>query len=138
MWRRGEQNTGSVTAFSVVILLALFSVVGVVVDGGAALGAHQRTVDEVEEAARAGAGALSVAGLRRGSLELDDQQAISAAQAFTVAAGHPGRAWVVGQTVFVQVDYRQPTSILGIVGITSLPVSATASAVDVAGVTRGP
>ncbi len=129
---------GSITAFSVVLLLALFVVIGSVVDGGAALSAHQGAVDVAEQAARAGAGALSVGALRSGSLQLDDQQAIAAAQAFAATSGHAARVWIAGQTVFVHIDYRIPTSILGIVGVTSLPVSASASAVDVAGVTQGP
>ncbi len=140
--RRGTSGAhrpdlGSVTAFAVVALLALFSIAGMVLDGGSELSAHQSAVNEAEQAARAGAGALSIAALRTGSLQLDAQRAVAAAEAFTVASGHPGHASVVGQTVVVQIDYRVPTSILGIVGIHSLPVSASASAVDVAGVTRG-
>jgi Flp pilus assembly protein TadG len=135
---RRREDGGSVTAFAVLLLVALFVVMGMVLDGGSQVSAHQSAVDEAEQAARAGAGALSVDALRLDSIQLDDQQAISAAEAFTVASGHPGSATVVGQTVIVHVQYRIPTAILGIVGITSLPVSASASAVDVSGVTSGP
>jgi hypothetical protein len=38
--------------------------------------------------------------------------------------------------VTVTIHYRVPTALLGIVGIDSLPVSGTASAVDVEGVTE--
>ena len=62
---------------------------------------------------------------------------MQAAEAFTVAAGHPGTASVSGGAVHVQIRYRIPTAVLGIVGISSLPVSASAIAVDVRGVTVG-
>jgi len=39
--------------------------------------------------------------------------------------------------VTVSIHYRVTTSVLGIVGIGALPVSATASAVDIGGVVRG-
>jgi hypothetical protein len=130
-------DCGSITAFSVVMLVAIFVLLGMVVDGGTQVSAYQSAVVEAEQAARAGAGALSVDALRSGLVQLNDQQAVAAAEAFTEASGHPGTATVVGQTVTVYVNYRIPTSILGIIGITNLPVSASASAVDVYGVTPG-
>ncbi len=133
-----REDRGSITAFSMLLLVAIFVLMGMVLDGGTQVSAHQSAVDEAEQAARAGAGALSVAALRSGSVQLDDQQAIAVAEAFTVASGHPGIATAVGQTVTVRVQYRVPTAILGIVGINSLPVSASASAVDVSGVTDTP
>ncbi len=60
---------------------------------------------------------------------------MAAAEAFTVADGHQGTATVAAGVVRVQVHYRIRTEILGIVGIATLPVSASASAVDVHGVT---
>jgi putative Flp pilus-assembly TadE/G-like protein len=128
---------GSVTAFAVLTLVAVFSLIGLVLDGGTEVSAHQAAVDEAEQAARAGAGALSVDALRSGSIQLDDRQAVAVAEAFTMASGHPGTASVTGQTVTVQVQYQVPTAILGVIGINSLQVSASASAVDVSGVTRG-
>jgi Flp pilus assembly protein TadG len=126
-----------VTAFAVLFLVAAFVVLGLVVDGGSALAARQAAADEAEQAARAGAGALSVDALRDGVLRLDPQRAVSAAQAFTVVAGHPGTATVWADIVHVQIHYRIHTAILGLVGIDTLPVAASASATDVQGVTRG-
>jgi Flp pilus assembly protein TadG len=123
--------------FVVLALVALFVLMGLVVDGGSALTAHQAASDEAQQAARAGAGALSVDALRSGNLQLDPEAAVAAAEAFTVAAGHPGTASVIAGVVTVSVRYRVPTSLLGLVGINSLPVSAAASAVDVEGVTEG-
>lgn len=132
-----KSDRGSVTAFVVLLLPAMFVLVGLVLDGGSALSAQQSAVDEAQQAARAGAGALSIDALRSGSVQVDDRAAVAAAESFTVAAGHPGTATVSGGVVRVEVRFRVPTAILGIVGITSLPVSAVATAVDVAGVTAG-
>jgi hypothetical protein len=108
---------------------------GLVVDGGAAITAQQAAHDEAEQAARAGAGALSADSLRAGTVQIDPSAAVAAAEAFTVAAGHPGVATASAGVVHVQVQYRIRTAILGIIGISSLPVSASASAIDVHGVT---
>ncbi len=132
-----RDDHGSLTAFVALLLVALVALGGLVLDGGSAFSAQQAAANEAEQAARAGAGALSVDALRAGSLQLDDQAAVAAAEAFTAAAGHPGVATVVAGVVSVRIAYRIPTSVLGIVGISTLPVSATASAVDVQGVTRG-
>jgi hypothetical protein len=128
---------GSISAFAALLLVAVFVLMGLVVDGGAAVSAQQAANDEAEQAARAGAGALSVDALRAGSIQIDQREAAAAAEAFTVTAGHPGVATVTAGVVHVEVHYRIRTEILGIVGIASLPVSASASAVDVHGVTAG-
>ena len=130
-------HDGSISAFVLLLLVACMALLGLVVDGGSALSARQSAADEAEQAARAGAGALSVEALRSGSVQLDASSAVAAAELFTEVAGHRGTASVAGGAVTVRVSYRVPTEILGIVGITSLPVSAVASAVDVRGVTTG-
>ncbi len=132
-----RDQDGSLSAFVVLLLVALMALLGLVVDGGSALSARQSAVDEAEQAARAGAGALSVEALRAGALQLDPSAAVAAAESFARAAGHPGTASVSGGVVTVQIRYRVPTEVLGIIGIDSLPVSAQASAVDVQGVTVG-
>jgi Flp pilus assembly protein TadG len=130
-------ETGSVSAFVVLLIVAVFALLGLVVDGGMAMSAQQSAFDEAEQAARAGAGAVSVSALRNGSLEIDPAAAVAAAEAFTVAAGHPGVATVSDGVVRVQIRYRVQTQVLGIVGISTLPVSASATAVDEEGVTEG-
>ena len=93
--QRPVSQEGSITAFTVLMLVAVFVLMGLVVDGGAVLSAQQAASDEAEQAARAGAGALSVNALRTGVVELNQEEAIAAAQKFTVAAGHPGIAVTV-------------------------------------------
>ncbi len=128
---------GAVTAFVVLLLVALFGLLGLVVDGGSALTARQAAEVEAEQAARAGAGAISVDGLRDGIVELDPQAAVSTAEGFMAASGHPGAATVSGGVVSVRLSYEVPTVILGLVGIDHLSVAASAAAVDVNGVARG-
>jgi Flp pilus assembly protein TadG len=135
--RQCRDADGSITVFVALVLVALIVLLGLVVDGGTALSARQSAADEAEQAARAGAGSLSVDALRSGSLQLDPVVAVAAAESFSVAAGHPGTATVSGNVVTVRIHYRVPTEVLGIVGIGSLPVTAVASATDVEGVTVG-
>jgi hypothetical protein len=132
---RGDD--GILSAFVALLLVALFVLVGLGVDGGSELVAHQAAVAEAEQAARAGAGAISESGLRRGVVTLVPGEAVARAEWFTLSAGHHGTASVHGKTVTVSVSYRIPTAILGLVGVTSLPVSATASAVNLHGVVVG-
>ncbi len=133
---RGPQE-GSISAFVVLMLMVVFVLMGLVVDGGTALSAQQAASDEAEQAARAGAGALSVSALRAGVVQLDQQEAVTRAEDFTVAAGHPGTATVSSGTVTVRIHYSIHTQILGLVRIDTLPVSASASAVNVQGVAVG-
>ena len=58
--RSTRSDDGSLSAFVALVFLALLVLMGLVVDGGSAFTAHQAAVDEAEQAARAGAGALSV------------------------------------------------------------------------------
>ncbi len=128
---------GAIAAFVVLVMVALLALLGLVVDGGTVLTARQAATAEAEQAARAGAGALSVDALRAGRIQIDGPAAVVAAERFMVAAGHPGTAVVAGGVVTVRIDYQVPTAILGVIGIDRLDVSATAAAVDVGGVTRG-
>lgn len=131
----GRGEGGAVTVFVALLAVALFALAGLVLDGGRAISAQQAAQDEADQAARSGAAALSVNALRSGTVELDAQAAVANAVAYTVTAGHRGTATVVGNAVEVTVHYRVPTDILGMIGIGTLPVSATARAVDVHGVT---
>ena len=136
-WRGSHDERGAIAAFVVLVMVGLLALLGLVVDGGAALTARQAAHVEAEQAARAGAGALSKDALRAGLIEIDGPAAVIAAEAFMAAAGHPGSAAVVGGVVTVWINYQVPTTILGIIGIDRLDVSAEATALNVGGVTRG-
>jgi hypothetical protein len=134
---RIRDDLGVLTAFILLLLVAFMALLGLVVDGGAVLTAHQSAEVEAEQAARAGAGAISVDALREGIVQLDVPAAIAAAEQFALVSGHPGTATVDGGVVTVRIQYRVPTVLLGMVGIPFLPVTASASAENLHGVTTG-
>lgn len=135
--RPSTNQEASISAFVILFMLAVFALMGLVVDGGSALSAQQAASDEAEQAARAGAGQLSIDALRSGVVQLNQPKAISTAEQFTVDAGHPGIATVSSSTVTVQIEYQMPTVILGMINLPFITISARASAVDVQGVTVG-
>lgn len=125
---------GSISAFLACLALGLFVVVGLVVDGGRVLAARRTAIDVAEEAARSGAGQLSVDALRRGSYVIDPSGAAQAVDAALRAAGMTGTTSVSGDTVTVSVRTNVPTTILGIVGLHSFSVTGVAMATNLHGV----
>jgi Flp pilus assembly protein TadG len=134
--RTKRDESGVLTAYVALLAVALLAIVGMAVDSGRAIAAQGLASGEAEQAARAGAGQLSVQGLRDGQLYLDPSAAVKAAEAYTLLSGHPGTATVSNGIVTVRVVVVVPTTILDIVGVQNIIVSATASASDVSGVTE--
>ena len=132
-----RDDQGAIAAFLALVMVGLLALLGLVIDGGTALTSSQAAQVEAEQAAGAGAGALSVDALRAGVVQIDGAAATAAAQKFMVAAGHPGTVDVVGGLVSVHIRYQVPTAVLGLVGINRITVVADAAAVDVSGVVRG-
>ncbi|MHB8262491.1 MAG: pilus assembly protein TadG-related protein [Acidimicrobiales bacterium] len=122
------------TAFVAVISFSLFVLVGLVVDGGSAIAADRGAYGIAEQAARAGAGQISISKLRStGMITLNAGRAVRVAEAYAAAGGHPGTASVSGDTVTVSISYSRPTAIISLIGINNLHISATASAENVKG-----
>jgi len=132
-----RNEEGSVSAFLVVVLIGLLALLGLVVDGGRALVAHQEAVDVAEQAARAGADALSVGGLRDGVVRMDATRARMAAEGYLRQAGLNGQVSIQGEWVKVSVTREMRTLLLGIVGLSRIKVVATGRARDVEGITSG-
>src|SRR6478752_6107801 len=61
---RHDPDGGSITAYLLIMTVALVVLAGLVLDGGAALTAHGRAADTAQQAARAGADALDEQSLR--------------------------------------------------------------------------
>jgi Flp pilus assembly protein TadG len=131
-----RDESGVLTAYVAVLAVALLAIVGMAVDSGRALAAQGLAAGEAEQAARAGAGQLSLQGLRDGQVYVDPSAAVKAAETYTLLSGHPGTATVSNGIVTVRVVVVVPTTILDIVGVKSITVSATASASDISGVTK--
>jgi hypothetical protein len=129
-------ESGSLSAFMAVFCLTLFLLIGLVVDAGRAISFRAAALAEAQQAARAGAGQLSVGALRSGLVEIDPADAIEASDAYLASVGAAGTTSVVGQTVTVHIATHEPTVILGIIGINRIVVSVSASAINVHGVSE--
>ena len=132
-----RSDDGQFLAMTAVFMTMFLALAGLVADGGHYLDAKQAAASEAEQAARAGAGSLNVGELHAGTIAVDPASAVTAAEDYMTAAGQPGTAWVVGNTVYAQISYRMPTQLLGIIGVGSLALSVTESATDVSGITTG-
>jgi len=131
-----DSEEGSFTVFLAVLAVALFVLLGLVIDGGRAVAAQGAATGEAEQAARLGADQISITAIRSGVVSIDPAAATRVADAYLRAVGSPGVVTVVGQTVNVNVESSEPTVILGMIGLEQIGISATASATDVHGVTR--
>src|SRR5487761_1392567 len=133
--RVGER--GQVTAFVVCFAVALLLLAGLTIDGGRAISARLRALDEAQQAARSGAEMLDVQALRSsGTTTLDPSAAQQAAQSYLAATGDSGQVTVAGGTVDVTVTVSVPTQILGLVGVHDLTVTESGSATAERGVVR--
>ena len=131
----GQGERGAVTAIVAVFFVALLAVAALVYDGGRAITAKRRAINQAEQAARAGARALDPAALRAGQAErVDAAAARQQASAFLDSVGASGTVAVRGATVEVTVTFRQPTLLLGLVGLDSFSGTGSADAVSVRGV----
>src|SRR5947209_20356105 len=107
---RDEQ--GQVTAFLVVIMVALLAMAGLVIDGGTALAAKRRAINEADSAARAGSQALAIRSYRStGSLAPDPDAAIDAARAYLARTSDSGDVVLRGDQVVVTVHTDQHMTI---------------------------
>ena len=123
--------------FVAVLSLALFALIGLVVDGGRAVAAQSAATGTAEQAARLGADQISVEAIRSGTVAIDPSAAAKAVASYLRAVGATGAVTIAGQRVSVHIQSSEPTVILGIIGVVQLEVSANASATNVHGVTRG-
>jgi Flp pilus assembly protein TadG len=128
-----------VSLIVVILAIGMFAMAGLVIDGGIALNARGRATDLAQEAARAGAGALSPASLRgsRPDLKVDPGAATRAAQQVLDAGGAHGEVSVSGSEVTVTVHVAHRAAMLSAFGVTDLTGSGTATATVLHGTTVG-
>jgi Flp pilus assembly protein TadG len=131
MTRRDE--AGQVTAFVVVFMVALIAVAGLVIDGGVALAAQRRAMNEAQAAARAGAEALNVELYRdQGVSEIDQSAARDAVGNYMKAADNgvtPDVHFVGTDTVVVDLSFTQSLNIFGSMTATGHGTARTAHGV---------
>jgi hypothetical protein len=124
----------------VVLFAALACLAGLVVDGGAKLTADENAVALAQEAARAGATSVDVStAYSAGAFVVDEQQALTAARGYLVAAGYRrfSVTAVGARAIRVTVTITEPTRFLSLIGLRSFTCTGTATASLVTGVTGG-
>lgn len=131
----GDGQRGSVAVVMPILAVGMLSMGGLVIDGGTALAARGRAADIAQQAARAGADALSPGSLRRAdpdSLVVDPGAASAAARRILSADAVNGQVDsevdVAGDTVTVRVSVTRPTAMLSAVGVSSVTGTFTATA----------
>lgn len=127
--RLGDRDVGMVTAFVVIFTVALLVMAGLVLDGGLALSAKVRAIDDAQAAARAGAQAINIPLYRStGQITLDPAEATIDAEQYLAKAGQTGTVTVNSDQVTVTITVSDPTQLLSLAGISHLTVSGTGTA----------
>jgi Flp pilus assembly protein TadG len=130
---------GSIALSMALAAFGLLMMAGLVIDGGAAIATRARAVNVSEQAARAGADALSQTSLRSGSpssLTADAGAARMAAVRMLAAANATGDVRVAGATVTVTARVPCRAVVLSAVGVGDLSQSQTSTAVALYGTDR--
>ena len=126
---RRQQDGGQATAFTVVMTVAVLALAGLVLDAGLAVSTKVDAVSAAQSAARAGARELDVAALRTsGVVRIDPAKARAAAQNWLNQARLTGAVTVSGNQVTVSVTTARQTQLLHLLGVSSIPITATATA----------
>jgi len=88
--RRTRSERGAISAMLVTLIVMLFVLAGLVVDGGFAINARQKIYDDAEQAARAAANQIDIETLRAtGEIVILEGQARQKAQEYMSARGYP-------------------------------------------------
>jgi hypothetical protein len=131
---RLRSDRGSATAWAIGIVAVVALLSGAVLDGGNAMAARVQALDIAQQAARAGANQLDLGALRnQGVVRLDPGAAQAAADAFLRQAGANGTATATTAQVTVTVTRSQPTLVLQAIGVDSIGMTATATAIPQTG-----
>lgn len=130
--RRLHRDAGSVSGYTVITSLAGLAFAALVLDAGLAIATKVDAVSIAQSSARAGARELDVLYLRQtGVIRLDPVKAQDTAEQWVANSGLSGTVTVAGNTVTVTVTTVQQTQLLQMVGITSIPIAAQATATAV-------
>ena len=128
-WMRGsERERGSISLWAVTAAFAMIILIGLAVDLGGKVHAQQHAIDVATQAARAGGQQLQAARAVRGhGAQIDPTLAVAAARAHLAASDLAGTVTTRGgNTVVVTTSGSYSTKFLGIIGISSLPVTGSA------------
>lgn len=129
MTRRRDER-GSITVWLALASFVMMFLVGLAVDLGGKVHAHERAHDVAAQAARAGGEEVEGSAAIQGhELTISPAAARAAAQRYLDAAGVTGTVEITnGDTITVTVHDSYDPQFLGLIGIHRLDVSGTATA----------
>jgi Flp pilus assembly protein TadG len=130
MRTRYADERGSISVWLALSSFVMVFLVGLAVDLGGQVHVQQRGHDIAAQAARAGGEEVQAGPAIEGSaLAIDAANARAAAQRYLRAAGVSGTVSITGgDTLTVSVHDSYPTKFLGLIGITDLGVTSSATA----------
>jgi Flp pilus assembly protein TadG len=124
-----SDERGAVLITGLLLAIAVLMVMGAAVDIGHAFIVRRELVAAADDAALTGSQAIDLDALHEGRLELDPHAAQDAAlTTLTAQPGIEAQADATPAAVSVRVKRSFPTVLLRLVGVTSLTVSAQATA----------
>ena len=126
------------TAFVVVIFTTIIACAGLVLDGARLMGTRRNAQLVAAAAARTGSQWFDETALNNGTLELDEGAAVAEIESLLEQQGfdaqHREVTYLGNGTLLVKVSEDVPMILLGLVGVTSRRVSASAQTELVAAV----
>lgn len=126
--RRPHGERGSVTVYVMGIMVSLFAVIGLAVDGTQAAQAVSHANAIAAQAARTGGQSIDPAAAIQGQDVVDPAAAVAAAQAYLDVADVDGQVQIVGNQVVVDVTISTQTTFLSLIGINEFTLAGHAAA----------
>lgn len=135
--RIDDPDRGSAALWLALTMVALLAFAGLVLDGGVALAARGQAADVAQEAARAGADALTPNTVFSGGgvagLAAQETAANVAAHNVLDAAGATGDVTITAESVTVTAHTSKHTQILSAIGINEVSGTASSTAFPLLG-----
>lgn len=126
---RLRNDDGAATLWMVFGTIIVFAVAGLVFDGGTLISGKRDTINDAEEAARAGAQAIDAGSVLAGTgPQLDPAAAIARAEQFLATNGWSGTATADNTSVTVTITRQQPMTFLQTFGLGERTITGTATA----------
>lgn len=126
MTQRLRHDSGSITAFVVMLAMSFIACAGLAVDGGRLVAAKVQLADQAENAARAGT--QEITALRTGDPKVDVDRAITTASDFMNRHQIHGQVSATSSEVTVTTTRVVPMSILVLFGVGSRLITAQRTA----------
>lgn len=123
-----DREAGQITLFLVIFIPVIIGLIALAIDGAGAAAAHTKAYSTAQAAARAGANTLAAGEAINTGAGNVGYDAPAIAEGYLATSGFRGSASRTDQTVTVTADTWYETKLLSIVGITAIPVHATARA----------